>query len=104
MAWDNPGHRLPFQVEGRDGQRLNPRKEDLRRWREVFAERLRARGIEAEATPQSTRGARHHNERVWERKSTRRLAPAAGPKPMQMSPSHRHAGEAWVRIAEPAPG
>ena len=96
----NPHVHLSVRAEGRDGQRLNPRKEDLRRWREVFAERLRARGIEAEATPQSTRGARHHNERAWERKSTRRLAPAAGPKPMQMSPSHRHAGEAWVRIAK----
>jgi type IV secretory pathway VirD2 relaxase len=78
-----------MRAEGRDGQRLNPRKEDLRRWREVFAQRLRARGIEAEATPQCTRGARHLNERVWERKSMRWPLQAAGPQPMrmQMSPS-----------------
>jgi hypothetical protein len=57
------------RAEGRDGKRLNPRKEDLRRWRETFAERLRGWGIEAEASPQATRGARHRNERVWERKT-----------------------------------
>jgi hypothetical protein len=32
------------------GKRLNPRKADLHRWRETFAEKLRAWGVEAEAT------------------------------------------------------
>jgi hypothetical protein len=98
----NPQVHLSVRAEGRDGQRLNPHKEDLRRWREVFAQRLRPRGIEAEATPQCTRGARHLNERVWERKSMRWPLQAAGPQPMrmQMSPSLSRAGEAWVRIAQ----
>jgi hypothetical protein len=65
----NPHVHLSVRAEGRDGQRLNPRKEDLRRWRETFAERLRGWGIEAEATSQVTRGTRHRNERVWERKT-----------------------------------
>ena len=52
----NPHVHLSVRAEGRDGQRLNPRKEDLRRWRETFAERLRGWGIEAEATSQVTRG------------------------------------------------
>jgi len=65
----NPHVHLSVRAEGRDGQRLNPRKEDLRRWRETFAERLRGWGVEAEATSQVTRGTRHRNERVWERKT-----------------------------------
>ena len=39
------------------GKRLNPRKADLQRWREGFAEQLRQRGIDANATPRRTRGA-----------------------------------------------
>jgi hypothetical protein len=71
----NPHVHLSARAEGRDGQRLNPRKEDLRRWRETFAERLRGWGIEAEASSQVTRGTRHRNERVWERKTTRPREP-----------------------------
>ena len=41
---------------GEDGARLNPRKHDLRRWRERFAETLRDRGIEANATSRAVRG------------------------------------------------
>ena len=37
----NPHVPISVRAEGRDGSRLNPRKEDLRRWREAFAERLR---------------------------------------------------------------
>jgi len=38
------------------GKRLNPRKADLSRWREQFAEQLRHVGIAANATPRRTRG------------------------------------------------
>ena len=38
-------------------KRLNPRKADLQRWREGFAEQLRDIGIDANATPRRTRGA-----------------------------------------------
>lgn len=41
------------------GKRLNPRKGDLQRWREGFAEQLREVGIDANATPRRTRGATH---------------------------------------------
>lgn len=37
-------------------KRLNPRKADLQRWREGFAEQLRNIGIDANATPRRTRG------------------------------------------------
>lgn len=49
------------KAEGMDGQRLNPRKADLQRWRERFAHELRERGVEAEAT---RRAARMHQERI----------------------------------------
>ena len=37
-------------------KRLNPRKADLQRWRERFAEQLREQGIEANATQRAARG------------------------------------------------
>ena len=98
----NPHVHISVRAEGRDGARLNPRKEDLRRWREVFAERLRGLGIEAEASSQAVRGSRHRGERVWSRKKVQRRGLAAGDKqkPPRMSPSHQRAGEAWVRVAQ----
>ncbi len=53
----NPRVHLAVRAEGRDGQRLNPHKQDLRRWREVFAAKLRGWGIEAEASSPMTMGA-----------------------------------------------
>ena len=98
----NPHVHISVRAEGRDGSRLNPRKEDLRRWRETFAERLRGWGIEAEASSQAVRGSRHHDEWVWSKKRVQGRGSAAvdKQKPPRMSPSHRRAGEAWVRIAQ----
>ena len=47
---------LVVRVAGRDGTRLNPRKADLREWREGFAESLRMHGIGANATSRYLRG------------------------------------------------
>jgi len=33
-----PHVHISVRAEGRDGNRLNPRKDDLHRWRETFAE------------------------------------------------------------------
>lgn len=58
-AHDDEAHphvHLSVQVRGPDGRRLNPRRQDLRRWRERFAEQLREHGVEANATPRRTRG------------------------------------------------
>lgn len=41
---------------GDHGERLNPRKADLEAWRQAFAQALRDRGVEAEATPRRARG------------------------------------------------
>ena len=52
----NPHVHLSVKAESRLGERLNPRKADLQRWRETFAEQLREWGVDAEATRQVTRG------------------------------------------------
>ena len=52
----NPHVHISVRAESRHGSRLNPRKADLHRWRETFAEKLRGWGVDAEATRQSTRG------------------------------------------------
>jgi hypothetical protein len=94
----NPHVHLSVRAEGRDGQRLNPRKEDLRRWRETFAERLRGWGIEAEASSQVTRGTRHRKERVWERKTG--LRREKRPERAEALPSgmRRQALQGWAEI------
>jgi len=58
-AHDDEAHphvHLSVQVRGPDGRRLNPRRKDLQRWRERFAEQLREHGVDANATPRRARG------------------------------------------------
>lgn len=52
----HPHAHLNVQVRGPDGRRLNPRRKDLQRWREHFAEQLREHGVDANATPRRARG------------------------------------------------
>ena len=94
----NPHVHLSVRAEGRDGQRLNPRKEDLRRWRETFAERLRGWGIEAEASSQVTRGTRHRNERVWERKTGPAREERSARADALPTGIRRQALQAWAEI------
>jgi hypothetical protein len=98
----NPHVHLAVRAEGRDGSRLNPRKQDLRRWREVFAEKLRGWGIEAEASSQVTRGSRYRTERLWQRKA---YDDGRGSKhgryvDAKLTPARRHAAQAWCEIAK----
>ena len=51
----HPHVHLAVKTLGGRGQRLNPRKSDLQRWREGFAAELRAHGIEANATSRLAR-------------------------------------------------
>ncbi len=98
----NPHVHLSVRAEGRDGKRLNPRKEDLRRWREVFAEKLRGWGIEAEASSRTTRGSRHHNERLWQIKARERgqgVGPTSDGDGVKLTPGRRQAAQAWCEIA-----
>jgi len=100
----NPHVHLSVRAESRQGKRLNPRKADLQRWREVFAERLRAWGIEAEATRQVTRGEQRNYPRLWRKKASeqgRVQTPGAAQKSGQrFSKSHEQAFEAWLRIKD----
>lgn len=54
-----------MRAESKQGKRLNPRKADLHRWRETFAEKLRGHGVEAEATRQATRGRTRNFDPLW---------------------------------------
>lgn len=84
------------------GKRLNPRKADLQRWREGFAEQLRNIGIDANATPRRTR---------WEmRKPTsqsghhiRRKKPILFRKTdalVEWPKVYKVAQDAWLRLAK----
>ncbi len=61
----NPHVHISVRAESRHGKRLNPRKADLHRWRETFAEKLRGHGVEAEATRQATRGRSRNYDPLW---------------------------------------
>jgi hypothetical protein len=61
----NPHVHLSVKAESNHGKRLNPRKADLHRWRETFAERLREWGIDAEATRQASRGEYRNRDELW---------------------------------------
>ncbi len=52
----HPHVHLTVKAVDYDGVRLNPRKADLQRWRETFAEKLHEHGVEANATPRHVRG------------------------------------------------
>ena len=61
----NPHVHISVRAESKHGKRLNPRKADLHRWRETFAEKLRGWGVEADATRQASRGNRRNYEPLW---------------------------------------
>jgi hypothetical protein len=52
----HPHVHLIVKAVSEQGERLNIRKDTLRAWRAGFAEQLRARGVEANATERATRG------------------------------------------------
>jgi hypothetical protein len=61
----HPHVHLIVRAEGWRGKRLDPRKADLHRWREVFAQALRARGVEADATNRMVRGTVRDKEPIY---------------------------------------
>ncbi len=65
----NPHVHISVRAESNCGSRLNPRKVDLHRWRETFAEKLRDYGVDAEATRQATRGATRNYDPIWRTKA-----------------------------------
>jgi len=99
----NPHVHLSVKAESKHGERLNPRKADLHRWRETFAERLREWGIDAEATRQAVRGAVRNYPELWRKKAAEEgRARVARPERKvgdAALASRRSAGQAWGAIA-----
>jgi hypothetical protein len=65
----NPHVHISARAESQQGRRLNPRKADLHRWRETFAERLRGYGVDAEASRQAVRGRCRNPDALWRLKA-----------------------------------
>lgn len=77
---DHPHVHLEVRALGDGGERLNPKKADLEAWRQAFAQALRDRGVEAEATPRRARGVTRKAERMPIRRlRERHEAGASGP-------------------------
>ena len=100
----NPHVHLSVRAESKHGKRLNPRKTDLHRWRETFAEKLRGWGIEAEATRQAMRGQNQKDTPLWRMKASaderlRASRPGAKSGDRYMR-SRAGALEAWAHIAQ----
>jgi hypothetical protein len=99
----NPHVHISVRAESKHGKRLNPRKADLHRWRETFAEKLRGWGVEAEATRQASRGNSRNYEPLWRVKAGqdgRLLKTRARFKASPASVASRaEAVEAWSHIA-----
>lgn len=53
---EHPHGHLVVKMRGYDGEKLDPRKEDLKLWRETFAKKMRSNGIEVDASPRFERG------------------------------------------------
>jgi hypothetical protein len=100
----NPHVHISVRAESRHGKRLNPRKADLHRWRETFAEKLRGHGIEAEATRQATRGKSRNYDPLWRVKAredgrlrtTRARTKSSG----RALASRAEAVEAWRQLGQ----
>jgi len=99
----NPHVHISVRAESARGRRLNPRKTDLHRWRETFAEKLRELGVEAEATRQASRGANRRDERNWQVKARQQGRLSQSDKQQVKSGasyerSHSGAFQAWAHI------
>jgi hypothetical protein len=100
----NPHVHISVRAESRLGKRLNPRKADLHRWRETFAEKLRGLGIDAEATRQATRGRSRNYDPLWRLKAgeagrlrtTRPKTKSSG----QAIATRAEAVEAWRQLGQ----
>jgi hypothetical protein len=100
----NPHVHISVRAESRQGKRLNPRKADLHRWRETFAEKLRGYGVEAEATRQATRGRSQNYDPLWRVKAredgrlrTARPESQASPRALE---TRAEALEAWRKVSQ----
>ena len=98
----NPHVHISVRAESKHGKRLNPRKADLHRWRETFAEKLRGWGVEAEATRQATRGRDRNYEPLWRVKAGQdgrlRTSRPSSKSGAQSHSTRADAVEAWMEV------
>jgi hypothetical protein len=81
-------------------KRLNPRKNDLQRWREGFAQSLRKYGIAANATPRKTRGVTQQSLHQYQlHQSARQQRPAHRKVAKPNFEAHTKEIQAWANIA-----
>lgn len=95
-----PHVHLTVRALGADGTRLNPRKADLEVWRQKFAQALRDRGVEAEASPRRARGVTRKAERTPVRKLREKFVAGRGPSPRVLGGA---VGDALGGTKRPAP-
>lgn len=102
----HPHVHLCVKIESSSGKRLRPYEADLRRWRETFAEKLRDRGVDAEATRRSVRGAIAIHEPLWllkDKAKGQQLPQTPSPAGHDRPHQQFHCSEAircWVEIAK----
>lgn len=100
----NPHVHISVRAESKHGRRLNPRKTDLHRWRETFAEKLRERGVEAEATRQATRGNSRNYDPLWRIKAREdgrlRTARPSTKSAVAAQTTRAQAVETWKRVGQ----
>ncbi|MCU7376144.1 conjugal transfer protein TraS [Paucibacter sp. O1-1] len=99
----NPHVHLSVRMESKHGHRLNPRKADLRRWRELFAERLKGWGVEAGASSRASRGAIRGYEPLWRiraRSEGRLLVAERRPKMEAKAAPAKARSNAWQAIIQ----
>ena len=100
----NPHQHISVRAESKHGKRLNPRKADLHRWRETFAEKLRDRGVEAEATRQATRGRNRNYDPLWHIKAREdgrlRTSRPTAKSSAQARSTRAEATEAWMQVGK----
>lgn len=99
---ERPHVHLTVRAEGWDGRRLNPRKVDLQRWREIFSEELNARGIPARATRRAEHGRLARGQPGWYKHVRRRgddVGKEAKPPTKRELAVHKEALESWRGIA-----
>jgi type IV secretory pathway VirD2 relaxase len=98
----NPHVHISVRAESRLGKRLNPRKADLHRWRETFANKLRGYGVEAEATRQATRGRDRNYDPLWRVKAREggrlRIAKPESKRGLRARATRAEALEAWKQL------
>ncbi|MCL2635637.1 MAG: hypothetical protein FWD50_03275 [Betaproteobacteria bacterium] len=102
----NPHVHLCVVAVDEEGRRLNPRKDDLRRWRESFAEKLREQDVDALATSRRQHLQRQGPEGFKTRQRRQRQAtsrgtqnPAKPTRPVKGRPNYEHADEKRIRDA-----